>query len=108
MQRKNNKTDLISGFIASGVRSETYFEAPFTFPILFMHSEKDGCSDTIPKASFANYEKVKEVSKLPTEFTYVTTGGPESNNPCISGTHMYNGANKVCKYIETFILKSTQ
>ena len=106
--KKNNKTDLISGFIASGVRSETYFEAPITFPILFIHHEKDGCSDTVPKASFANYEKVKAASKFPTEFVYVTGGSAESTNPCISGTHMYNEANQeFAKYIENFVLKNS-
>ena len=107
--KKNNKTDLIAGFIASGVRSETYFEAPISFPILFIHHEKDGCSDTVPKSSFANYEKVKAVSKFPTEFVYVTSGSAESTNPCISGTHMYNGANQeFAKYIESFVLKNYQ
>jgi len=105
--KKNNKTDLISGFIASGVRSESYFEAPISFPILFIHHEKDGCSDTLPKSSFANYEKVKAISKFPAEFMYVTGGSAESINPCISGTHMYNGANQeFAKYIEAFILKN--
>ena len=105
--KKNNKTDLIAGFITSGVRSETFFEAPISFPILFIHHEKDGCSDTLPKSSFANYEKVKAVSKFPTEFIYVTSGSAESTNPCISGTHMYNGADpEFAKYIETFILKN--
>ena len=105
--KKNNKTDLISGFIASGIRSESYFEAPISFPIIFIHHEKDGCSDTLPKSSFANYEKVKAISKFSAEFMYVNSGSAEPTNPCISGTHMYNGANQeFAKYIEAFILKT--
>ena len=52
--KKNNKVDLISGFIVSGVRSESYFDPPYTFPMLFIHHDKDGCADTRPNASFAN------------------------------------------------------
>jgi hypothetical protein len=104
--KKNNKTDLISGFIVSGVRSETSFDPPYTFPMLFMHHEKDGCNDTLPKISYANYEKVKSISKFPTEFTYVTSGSATPNNPCLSGLHMYNGASEeFSKYIDEFIFK---
>jgi len=38
---------------------------------------------------------------------YVNSGSAEPTNPCISGTHMYNGANQeFAKYIEAFILKT--
>jgi hypothetical protein len=104
--KKNNKADLVSGFIASAIRSESYFDAPISFPILFMHHEKDGCSETIPRDSFENFKKVKEASKFLTDFVYVTGGSSEPRNPCSSGTHMYYGASQeFAKNIENFILK---
>ena len=104
--KKNNKSDLISGIVASAIRSESYFDAPITFPVLFMHHEKDGCSETKPDDSFENYQKVKATSKFPTEFVYVTGGSAEARNPCSSGTHMYYGASQeFAKNIENFILK---
>lgn len=104
--KKNNKVDLISGFIVSGVRSESYFDPPYTFPMLFIHHDKDGCADTRPNASFANYEKVKAVSKFPTEFAYVKTGLIEPRDPCRSGHHMYYGAgDEAAEYIDIFLTK---
>jgi hypothetical protein len=103
--KSNNKTDLISGFVASAIRSESYFDAPITFPILFMHHEKDGCSETSPNESFSLYKKVKEISKFSTEYAYVKGGSAESRNPCASGTHMYYGASEeFAKIIDNFIL----
>ena len=74
--------------------------------MLFIHHEKDGCSHTRPDASFKNYEKVKELSKLPTEFVYVTSGLAEPKDPCRSGNHMYYVAgDEAAKYIDTFLKK---
>jgi hypothetical protein len=102
--KKNNKTDLISGFIVSGARSETYFDPPYTFPMLFIHHDKDGCSHTRAEASFKNFEKVKEVSQFPTEFVYVAGGMAEPKDPCRSGHHMYNAAaEEAAKHIDTFL-----
>ena len=104
--KKNNKTDLISGFIVSGVRSETYFDPPHTFPMLFIHHEKDACSYTPANASFKNYQKVKEINKFPTEFITVTGGLPERQDPCRSGYHMYHSASEeVGNSIEAFLMK---
>jgi hypothetical protein len=104
--KKNNKTDLISGFIVSGVRSETYFDPPYTFPMLFIHHEKDACADTRANASIKNYQKVKEINKLTTEFFSVTGGLPEPQDPCRSGFHMYyNAYEEVANSIEAFLLK---
>ena len=104
--KKNNKTDLISGFIVSGVRSETYFDPPYTFPMLFIHHEKDGCTHTTPGASLKNFEKVKAVSQKPTEFVYVTGGLVEPRDPCRSGHHMYYAAgDEAAKYMDQFLLK---
>ena len=104
--KKNNNTDLIAGFIVSGVRSETYFDPPYTFPMLFIHHEKDACSYTPANASFKNYQKVKEINKFPTEFIYVTAGSAEPRDPCRSGYHMYfEASDEASKSIESFLLK---
>jgi hypothetical protein len=104
--KKNNKTDLIAGFIVSGVRSETYFDPPYTFPMLFIHHEKDACSYTPANASFKNFQKVKEINKFPTEFIYVTAGSAEPRDPCRSGYHMYfEASDEASKSIESFLLK---
>jgi hypothetical protein len=104
--KRNNKTDLIAGFIASGVRSESYFDPPYTFPMLFIHHEKDGCSHTLPDVSFKNYEKVKAVNSFTTEFVYVTSGISEPRDPCRSGHHMFYAAGEeAAKDIDTFLMK---
>ena len=104
--KKNNKTDLISGLIASGIRDESYFDAPISFPMLFIHHEKDGCTYTKPTASQKNFLKVKEISKFPTEFISVTSGSAESGDPCRSGYHNYfEASDETSKSIELFLLK---
>jgi len=90
--QKNDKVALISGFIASGIRDESYFNAPIAFPIFFIHHKADGCYHTRPGVSYANYEKVKGVTSAPTQFFYVIGGESQAIDPCRSGFHMYNGA----------------
>lgn len=103
---KNGKMDLVSGVVASAIRTESYFDAPIAFPMLFIHHEKDACQHCYPFASFANYEKVKKFSTAPTEFVYVTTGESQQSDPCRSGFHMYNGAGEeVAKDIDAFMSK---
>jgi hypothetical protein len=104
--KKNNKTDLISGMIASGIRNESYFEAPINFPMLFIHHEKDGCSHTQSHASLANFQKVKLITQFPVEYIDVASGAPEKRDPCRSGHHMFFGANEeASKAIDGFLLK---
>ena len=104
--KKNNKTELISGLIASGIRDESYFDAPISFPMLFIHHEKDGCFHTKPTASQKNFQKVKDISKFPTEYIYVTSGSAEPKDPCRSGYHMYfDASEEAAKGIESFLLK---
>ncbi len=105
--QKNMKMDLLAGFIASGARNESYFEAPLAFPMLFLHHRKDGCSHTLPDASYGNYQKVKAFNPAPTEFIYVTGGEAQTNDPCRSGFHMYFGAGEeVAKDIDDFMSRA--
>jgi len=102
--QKNNKLDLIGGMIPSGVRNESYFEAPMAFPVLFLHHASDGCHHTMPGAAMAQYEKVKKINSAATEFIHVTGGQPEDRDPCRSGHHMYFGAGEeVAKAIDAFM-----
>ena len=102
--QKNNKLDLISGFIASGIRNESYFNAPVPFPILFMHHQNDGCFHTTPAGALSNFNKVKEYISAPTEFAYITSGQAQASDPCRSGFHMYNAAGEeAAKVIDDFM-----
>jgi hypothetical protein len=102
--QKNNKLDLIGGMIASGIRSESYFDAPIPFPILFLHHQNDGCSHTLPTSAKSNFEMVKKISTAATDFIYVTGGQVEARDPCRSGHHMYFGAGEeAAKDIDGFM-----
>ncbi len=104
--QKNDKMELISGFIASGIRDESYFNAPIPFPFFFIHHKLDGCYHTTPNRAYANYEKVKQFIAVPTEFVYVVGGESQSSDACRSGFHMYNGAGvEAANAIDTFMSK---
>ncbi len=104
--QKNGKMDLISGVINSAIRTESYFDEPISFPMLFIHHQNDACQHCYPSAAFANYEKVKKFNKALTEFIYVTGGSAEAKDPCRSGFHMYFGAgDEVAKDIDGFMSK---
>ena len=104
--QKYKKTELISGIIASGIRTESRFDPPISFPMLFLHHKQDGCSRDLAAASYANYMKVKEFNTFPTEFVYVSGGRAQQSDPCHSGYHMYNGAGEeVAKDIDEFMSK---
>ena len=102
--QKNNKMDLINGMVISAVRSETYFDAPISFPMLFIHHEQDGCRNTQFSASFRNYEKVKGFNVAPVQFVAITSGQAEPRDSCRSGFHMYFGAGEeVAKQLDDFM-----
>jgi hypothetical protein len=102
--QKSNKTNEIAGVIASAVRSESYFNPPIDFPMLFLHHEKDGCFRDDGNHSYKNYLKVKEFSKSDTKFIWITTGETEGKEPCNSGFHMYyNAGPEVSKAIDDFL-----
>lgn len=104
--QKNDKMNLIAGVINSGIRTESFFNAPMSLPMLFLHHQNDACQHCFPSASFANYEKVKQFNTGLTEFNYVTTGSAVESDPCRSGYHMYNGAGaEAAKHIDDFMSK---
>jgi len=102
--QKNNKTKEIAGVIASAVRNGTNFSEPLDFPILFLHHEQDGCTNTLGSNAWNLFEKVKGFSKSDVQFKWITGGTPESGDPCRSGFHMYfNSGTEASKLIENFI-----
>ncbi|MDI9332106.1 MAG: hypothetical protein QM527_12520 [Alphaproteobacteria bacterium] len=107
--QKNHKLDLIGGMIASGIRNESYFNAPIAFPVLFLHHPNDGCQHTTPADAMRNFEKVKAFNSAATEFVYVTGGQPEPRDPCRSGHHLYFGAGEeAAKAIDAFMSAQVQ
>ena len=104
--QQNNKTNVIAGAIASGIRNQSFFNPPIEFPMLFVHHEKDGCINTRPSESLLNYQKVKEFTKSDVQYVYIASGESEPNDPCRSGYHMYfNAGAEFSKVMDAFIGK---
>ena len=104
--QKENRLSLVSGMIASGIRSESRFSEPLAVPMLFMHHKQDGCSHTFGGSAYETFTKVKEFNKAETAFAWVTTGAAEPNDVCRSGFHMYFGASEeAAKVIDGFMAK---
>lgn len=104
--QKEDRMSLVSGIIASGIRSESRFSAPLAVPMLFMHHKQDGCASTFGGAAYERFMKVKEINKAETAFAWITTGEAEPNDPCRSGFHMYFGASEeAAKVIDGFMAK---
>lgn len=105
--RKNNRMDLIGGMVVSAVRTESYFEEPIGFPMLFIHHRSDGCSHTSFAASHRNYEKVKAFNTALTEFVTIQGGQIEQRDPCQSGFHMYfDAAEEVARHLDDFMSRA--
>lgn len=105
---KKGESGLLQGVVASGIRNESDFAPPVVFPMLFIHHEQDGCSNTSHAASRALYEKIKPAARQPVEFHTIQGGSAEAANPCSSGYHMYFGASdEVVRVIDDFMTRMT-
>ena len=105
---KKKGLDLVQGVIASGIRNESDFAPPTRFPMLFIHHEQDGCSNTRYAAARALYEKIRPQARQPVEFRTLSGGSPEAAHPCSSGHHMYHGASdEAVQAIDDFIARMT-
>ena len=103
---KKKGLDLVQGVIASGIRNESDFAPPTRFPMLFIHHEQDGCSNTRYAAARALYEKIRPQARQPVEFRTLSGGSPEAAHPCSSGHHMYHGASdEAVQAIDDFIAR---
>lgn len=102
--QKERRLNDISGIIASAVRNGTDFQEPINVPILFIHHEKDGCSNTLSSYSYKLYETVKGFTSSNIKYSLLTTGDTEPRDPCRSGFHMYfNSGTEASEIIQNFI-----
>lgn len=102
--QSNNKMDLISGIIASGVRNETNFKPPLNVPVLIIHNKNDDCPNTTPDSAYDLYERVKKFNASKTEFISVESGQSQGGDPCRTGFHMnYGAGEEYAKDIDSFM-----
>lgn len=105
---KKGELGLVQGVIASGIRNESDFSPPSVFPMLFMHHERDGCSNTTYSAARALYERILPGARQTVEFRAIQGGTAEPANPCSSGHHMYFGASdEAAGVIDDFMTRMT-
>lgn len=104
--KKNKQESLVAGMVYSGAIHGAEFDANTTAPVLFMHHESDGCDATTFKHTQKVFQKLRDQGNLKTEFAAVIGGEAESKDPCLSGLHMYFGAEKeAANYIDLFAAK---
>lgn len=92
--QKNNKENTISGMVYSGALNGADFDANTLLPVLFMHHEKDGCDVATWQHAQKVFQKLTSQGNTKSEFSLVKGGEAEPKDPCISGFHMYFGAEK--------------
>lgn len=107
--QKNKKNDAVSGLIYSAAIHGSDFDDNTLLPVLFLHHETDGCEVTTLKSAKTVYEKLKRNGNQKTEFLIVKGGEAEQKDACLSGFHMYFGAEKeTAGLIDQFAKKFTQ
>ena len=92
--QKSSQESPIAGMIYSGSFHGADFGGHVSAPVLFLHHEKDGCESTTHKQSMQVFQKLKSQGGQKVEFQFVTGGEAEAKDPCLSGHHMYFGAEK--------------
>lgn len=103
MLEKNGQTDLVSGLIYSSARNGSSFSDQTNIPVLFLAHERDGCAKSMPSASQAVYERMRNINPQKVEFTLIKGGEEQAQNPCVSGFHMFHQAsNEVLEAIDRF------
>lgn len=92
--QKSKKSEQIAGLIYSAAINGSDFDSNTLLPVLFLHHETDGCEVTTLQQSTKVFEKLKQQGNQKTEFSVVKGGTAETKDPCLSGFHMYFGAEK--------------
>lgn len=106
--QKNSQDSLVAGMIYSGSIHGAEFGSNTLAPVLFLHHEKDGCDASTFNHSQQVFQKLKNQGNQRVEFSTVTGGEAEPKDPCLSGYHMYFGAEKeAASYIDQFAKKYT-
>lgn len=102
------KAGLVAGYVFSAGRDSSRFGAPPQLPMLFMISANDGCQSTTPPGNQRIFEQVKAGNQAPSEFILIQGSSADGGNPCLAGTHMYNGAHaEVSAVLDRFITAHT-
>ena len=97
------RMSLLSGMIALEIRSESRFDPPIDFPVLFVHHRKSDCQYAVGSEVMKIYDKLKAFDKAPTEFVWIT-GGEAQDDSCSSGFHVFHNAGpEVAKAIDDFL-----
>lgn len=100
---------MVAGLIYSAGRTGSWFREDTKLPVLFMHHEKDGCSNTLTSNTEMLYKKMREAGNLDTDLALIKTGIAFGKNVCESGYHMYFDADtEVIKALDTFMTKYTK
>lgn len=92
--QKSNQESNIAGMVYSGAMHGSDFGTNASIPVLFLHHEKDGCESTTLIQAQQVFQKLKSQGNQKTEFQVVIGGDVEPKDPCLSGYHMYFGAEK--------------
>jgi pimeloyl-ACP methyl ester carboxylesterase len=92
--QKSSQESAIAGMIYSGSLHGADFGGHVSAPVLFLHHEKDGCDVSTHKQSMQVFQKLKSQGSQKVEFQFVTGGEAQAKDPCLSGHHMYFGAEK--------------
>lgn len=102
--QKKNELELINGVVASGVRNETYFNPPISFPILVIHDQEDSCYLTKPIYAKRLFDSLKSQSQQRIELVLIP-GSELDGDPCTGGNHMYTGFESLfIEELERFII----
>jgi pimeloyl-ACP methyl ester carboxylesterase len=92
--QKDNKQTAISGMVYSGSIHGPDFGPNTLLPVLFLHHEKDGCDAATWQQAQKVFQKLIANGNTKSEFSFVKGGEIEPKDPCLSGLHMYFGAEK--------------
>lgn len=99
------KMNLVSGMVALEIRSESRFDPPIDFPVLFVQHQKGDCQYAVGREVTKIYDKLKAFDKAPTEFVWIT-GGEAQADSCSSGFHVFHNAGaEVATAIDDFLSK---
>ena len=105
--QSNQQENTIAGLIYSGAIHGATFNDKTNLPVLFLHHEVDGCEVTTLGESEKVLKKLIAQGNSKSEFAVIKGGTAEAKDPCLSGFHMYFGAEKeVAEAVDRFALKN--
>ena len=104
--QKIKQESVVSGMVYSGSIHGADFDTNTLLPVLFLHHEIDGCDASTLQQSQKVFQKLRAQGNLKSEFAIVKGGESEPKDPCLSGYHMYFGAEReAASHIDQFAKK---